>query len=100
MNAISKSANYHFRRISHIRKYCSTRITRTLINALVLSRIDYCGSLFSDTNSTDIKKVDRIIRAFIRFIYNVNRRDHILTDKYQHNVKFVSFRKRCKHRLL
>ena len=55
MNAISKSANYHLRRIAHIRKYCSTRITRTLINALVLSRIDYCRSLFSDTNSTDIK---------------------------------------------
>ena len=39
----------------HIRKYFSTRITRTLSNALVLSRIDYCGSLLSDTNSTDIK---------------------------------------------
>ena len=42
MNAISKSANYHLRRIAHIKKYCSTRITRTLINFLVLSRIDYC----------------------------------------------------------
>ena len=68
MNAISKSANYHLRRIAHIRKYCSTRITRTLINALVLSRIDYCGSIFSDTNITDIKKVDRIIRASERLI--------------------------------
>ena len=56
MNAISKSVNYHLRRIAHIRKYCSTRITRTLMNALVLSRIDYCGLFVSDTSSTDIQK--------------------------------------------
>ena len=35
MNAISKSDNYHLHRIAHIRKYCSTRINRSLINALV-----------------------------------------------------------------
>ena len=56
MNVISKSANYHLRRIVHIRKYYSTHITRQLINALELSRIDYRGSLFSEINITDIKK--------------------------------------------
>ena len=25
---------------------------------------------------------------------------HMLTDMYQHNLKWLSFRKRCKHRLL
>ena len=100
MNAISKYANYHLRRIACIRKYCSTHINRTLINVLVLSRIDYCGSLFSDTNNTDIKKVDRIIRASTQLSYNVNRRDHTLTYMYQHNLKWLSFRKRCKQRLL
>ena len=53
----------------------------------VLSRIDYCGSLFSDINSTDINKVDMIIRASIRFIDNVNRGDHTLTYMYQYNLK-------------
>ena len=43
MNDISKSANYHLRRIAHIRRYGSTRITRTFIIAIILSRIDYCG---------------------------------------------------------
>ena len=31
MHAISKSANYNLCRIAHIRKYCSTHITRTLL---------------------------------------------------------------------
>ena len=55
INSISKSANFHLRRIRHIRKYCSKRITKLLINALVLSRIDYCGSLFSDLKNIEVK---------------------------------------------
>ena len=40
-----------------------------------------------------------IIRDSIRLIYNVNRRDHTPTDMYQYNRKWLSFKKRCKHRL-
>ena len=65
MNAIYKSANYHLSRIAYIRKYCSKRITRKLINALVLFRIDNSGSLFSDINNTN--KVDR----FYALLYDV-----------------------------
>ena len=100
MNAISKSANYHLRKIANIRKYCSKRITRKLINAHILYRINYCGSHFSDTNSTDIKKSVRIIRTSIRLIYNINHSDHMLTYMYQYNLKWLSLRTRCKHRLL
>ena len=41
ISSISKYVNFHLRRIRHIIKYCYTRITNLLINALVLSRIDY-----------------------------------------------------------
>ena len=41
------------------------------------------------------------IRASLRLIFNVKRRDHTLTYMYQHiTIKWLSFRKRCKHRLL
>ena len=66
--------------IRHIRKYCSKRITKLLINAIVLSRIDYCGSLFSDLKNIEVKKIDRIIRASIRLIYNINRSEHLKTN--------------------
>ena len=48
ISSISKSANFHLRRIGHVRKYYSNRITKLLINALVLSIIYYYGSLYSD----------------------------------------------------
>ena len=80
--------------------YCSKHITKLLINALVLSRIDQCGSLFSDLKNVEVKKIDRIIRASIRLIYNINSREHLKTNEHQHNLKLLLFRKRCKHILL
>ena len=94
INSISKSANFHLRRIGHIRKYCSKRITKLLINDLVLSRIDYCGSLFSDLKNIEVNKIDRIIRASIRLINNINRSEHLKTYEHQHNLKCLLFRKR------
>ena len=45
-----------------------THITRTLINALILSRIDYCGSLFSCINSTDIKSREDYSRFYTTYL--------------------------------
>ena len=65
-------ANFHLRRIGHIRKYCSKRITKLLINALVLSRIDYCGYVFSDLKNIEVTKIDRIIRLlYALFIISI-----------------------------
>ena len=105
ISSISKSANFHLRRIGHIRKYCSMRITQLLINALVLSRIYYFGLLLSDLKYIEVKKIDRIIRDSIRlynilFIYNINRREYLKTDEHQHHLKWLLFRKRCKLMLL
>ena len=41
INVISKSDNLYLRNIRLIKNYCSPTITKRLLNALVLSRIDY-----------------------------------------------------------
>ena len=73
-------------------------ITKLLINYLVLSRIDYCVSLFSDLKNIVVKKIDRIIRASTRLIYNIHRSEHLKIDEHKHHLKCILFRKRCKHR--
>ena len=47
ITAITKSANYHLFRIRKIRKSITVCLTETLVNSLVLSRIDYCSSILS-----------------------------------------------------
>ena len=45
ITTITKSANYHLFRIRKIRKSIIISLTKTLVNSLVLSRIDYCSSI-------------------------------------------------------
>ena len=98
INAISKPANLYLRKIRHIKNYCSPNITKRLLNALVLSRIDYCCTLIYGIKNSEVKKVDRIIRSPVRLIHR--RCDNALTDTHQCNMKWLSFRKRCQFRLL
>ena len=45
VNKIIKTCFYHLRNIFKIRKYLSIDATKSLVNALVTSRLDYCNSL-------------------------------------------------------
>ena len=80
---ISKSANYHLFQIRRIRKDFTRLLTTVLINALVLSRIDYCSSLLYHLPNTSLSPLNRIIRASIRTIFSINRFDHSITDSHQ-----------------
>ena len=79
ITAITKSANYHLFRIIKIRKsltvfyisrvlikYASSRVwvslTKTLVNSLVLSRIDYCSSILINLPLSSISPLNRVIR--------------------------------------
>ena len=46
INDTCQSAYYHLRRINKIRKYLPDCGTKTLIQALVISRMDYCNSIY------------------------------------------------------
>ena len=80
---ISKSANYHLFKIRRIRKDLTRSLTTVLINALVLSRIDYCSSLLYHLPNTSLSILNHIIRASIQTIFSINRFDHSITDSHQ-----------------
>ena len=88
------------RKIRHIKNYYLPNITKRLLNALELYRIDYCCFLFYGIKNSEVIKVDRIIRSSVRLIHRLKRRNHTLTDTHQCNMKWLSFRKRCQFRLL
>ena len=46
INGTCRSGYYHVRRINKIRKYLSDCGAKTLIQALVISRMDYCNSIY------------------------------------------------------
>ena len=42
---LCRAANYQLKRIGSIRRYLTCDATKSLVNSLVVSRIDYCNSL-------------------------------------------------------
>ena len=80
---ISKSDNYHLFKIRRIRKNLTHPLTTVFINVLVLSRIDYCSLLLYHLPNTTLPPLNRIIRAYIRTIFSINRFDHSITDSHQ-----------------
>ena len=45
VNAVCKSAFYHLRNLSRIRKYISMQSAEILVHAFVTSKLDFCNSL-------------------------------------------------------
>ena len=84
ITAITKSANYHLFRIRKIRKSTTLSLTKTLVNSIVLSYIDYCSSILINLPSSSISPLNRVIRSSIRTTYNLRIRDHSSTSSYQH----------------
>ena len=84
ITAITKSANYHLFRIRKIRKLITVTLTKTLVNFLVLSRIDYCSSILINLPLYSLYPLNRVIHSSIRTTYNLRIRDHTSTSSYQH----------------
>ena len=55
VKSVCKSAFYHLRNISRIRKLLSTKTTETLVHAFVTSKLDHCNSLYTVSPNTLLK---------------------------------------------
>ena len=99
ISSITKSSNVHLFRIKKIRRSLSRNLTKTLINALVLSRIDYCSSILNLLPAKSTAPLNRIIRSSIRTTYCLTRLDHPTTS-HQSSRMWLPFSLRCKLRIL
>ena len=77
---ITKSSNFHLFRIKKILTSLSKNLTKTLSNAIVLFRIDYCSSLLNLLPAKATAPLNRIIRSSIRTTYCLTHLDHSTTS--------------------
>ena len=68
VTAICKSALYHLRKISLIRKYLTVDAAQLLVHALVTSKLDYCNSLLYGSPKYLIKQLQRVQNAAARVV--------------------------------
>ena len=95
INIVSRTCYYHIRRISKIRKYLDVDSAKTLVQNLVISRLDYCNSLLVNLPKRLIQKLQKVQNHCARLIYRKKRRTRtnpLLKDLHwlplQYRIKF------------
>jgi len=75
--SVCKSAFYHLRNISRIRKLLSTKTTETLVHAFETSKLDHCNSLLYGVPKYVIQKLQSVQNAAARAIKSSRKFDRI-----------------------
>ena len=77
MNSICKSCFGQIRQIGNIRQYLTTDATKSLVNSLVTSRLDYCNALLSGVPKTILNKLQNVQNTAARVVTRTSRNCHI-----------------------
>ena len=77
ISSTCKVAYYHLRNISRIRRHLDDFCLKTVVQALVMSRVDYCNSLLYGLPSYQIARLQHVQNAAARLISKTQRSDHI-----------------------
>ena len=83
VTAICASCNYYLYRLSSICRYLTVNATRTVVQALITSCLDYCNSLMTKISSTQIERLQRIQNKAARMILRVPSGEHITSTLQQ-----------------
>lgn len=77
ISSVCKSCYGQLRQIGHIRKYLNTDATKSLVNSLVTSRMDYCNVLLCGVPKNLLNKLQHLQNTAARIITRTSRYDHV-----------------------
>jgi len=81
VNSICKSCYYEIRNIGLIRKYINDETCKTLVQALIIPRLDYGNALLYNIPLSLINRLQQVQNCATRLV--------TLTKKMEHNTSFV-----------
>ena len=77
INRITSSTYNMLRKIQQSRSLLDNHTTKIIVQALVLSKMDYCNSLLLGSPEYQIDKLQRIQNMACRVIFTLRKHDHI-----------------------
>ena len=98
MSSKCQSAMYFIRSLYHIRRCLDPDTTRTLVNALVTSRLDFANSLLLGATETSIAALQRVQNQAARLITGVDRKKFITPILKE--LHWLPVKQRIKYKLL
>ena len=97
ISSICCASFLELRRIASIRPYLSQSAAARLVAAIVISRLDYCNSVFIGLPADHIARLQRVQNNAARLVLKKRRRDHVtplLKELHWLRVKF-----RCQYKI-
>ncbi len=91
---VCKTAFFHLKNISKLRRMLSMSNAEMLINAFMTSRLDYCNALFSGCSTRLINKLQMVQNAAAGVRTRTRKYDHIsllLSTVHWVTIKHYSF---------
>ena len=71
ITSVTRSCFFHLRHIRQVKKCLNERCLRVLVQALVISRIDYCNSILTGLPAVTIHPLTTVLHAAARIIKDI-----------------------------
>lgn len=98
VNKLVSASYLTLRNIRSVKYKLDCETTKTLVQCLVLSRLDYCNSLLLGTSKCDLKKLQQIMHMGCRVIFGFRKFDHI--TPYLIELHWLKLEERIDYKLL
>ena len=86
------------RQIRAVKKSLTTESVKTLVHALIASRLDYCNSVFYQLSAANLQALQSVLNAAARLIMRKQKYDHI-TSTLRDDLHWLSIRQRIMYKL-
>ena len=68
IDSIEKTCNFHIRNLHMIKDFVDRKNLVTLVHSLIVSKVDYCNSLFMGLPNVILKRVQSVLNRAARLI--------------------------------
>lgn len=83
INSVKQKCSWTMMNLRTIGRYLDESVKIMMVKQLVISKLDYCNSLYMNLPKTRINKLKSILNGAIRFIYNIKDRTVDLIPYYK-----------------
>ena len=83
INSVKKKCCWTMTSLRTINKYLNETVKLMLVKQLIISKLDYCNSLYYNLPKKRVKKLQSVLNGGVRFIYNIKDRNEDLIPYYK-----------------
>ena len=98
VKSVVRRCFYHTRQLRTVRKTLTTDSVKSLVHALIATRLDYCNSVFHQISAANLYALQSVLNAAARLVMRKRKYDHI-TATLRDDLHWLPIRQRVMYKL-